>query len=116
MTGIFSIKKIKNNSVLVGFYKFLIELNIHEKTFDSKIIYKCEDEIKNVNELSDQRIIVFTNNNILIINKENNEYFLKEKDIIKQNWKIVQFHLKEGGLVNLNNIFLQPNYLIKGFY
>lgn len=85
----FSIKELKNNFILVGFYKFLIELNIHEKTFDSKIIYKCEDEIKDVNELSDQRIIIFTNKNILIINKENNEYILKEKHIIKENWKIV---------------------------
>ena len=45
------------------------------------------DEIIDINELTDKRIIIFTQYNIDILNKENNKYIVKEEYNFNVNWK-----------------------------
>ena len=45
------------------------------------------DEIIDINELTDKRIIIFTQYNIDILNKENNKYIVKGEYNFNVNWK-----------------------------
>ena len=84
-----TVKELLNSLILVGATNYLFELKLHEKTYDYKIIAKLEDCILEINELSDNRIIVITKSYINLINREKNEYIIKDKYPIKDIWKIV---------------------------
>ena len=83
-----TVKEISDDSLLVGATQYLIELKLHEKTYDFKIIKKFGECILDINELADKRIIIITNNYIYVMNKENNEYTMKDINPIMQNWRI----------------------------
>ena len=83
------IKELDNGSVLVGRNNYLIEFNFHEKTYDYKIVKEIFGTILDVNELPDKRIIIITNRNIIIFNRENGEYIIHKKYQFKNNWRII---------------------------
>ena len=87
-----SVIQLKNKSILVGLYCYLIEIKLNEKSFESKIAFKDYAFILNINELPDGRIILITNQAILVLN----DFILKEKYNIKDNWRIVPLSLKES--------------------
>ena len=76
-----SIKELNNGLILIGRDNYLIELNIHEKSCNYKIIKRIEDIILDINVLSDKNLIMITQTNIIIFQNENNEFILKEKYI-----------------------------------
>ena len=84
----FSIKEIDDNLILIGKDSFLIEIKLHEKSFYIKEIKQLNDEIVDINELTDKKILIMTENEFFIIKKENNEYIIKEVNKIDNNWKI----------------------------
>ena len=84
-----SIKEINNESILIGFKEYLIELKQNNQTYDCKIVKKITDDILELNILSDKRIIIFTKKNILILFIKDGEYIIKEEYLTKDNWKSV---------------------------
>ena len=80
-----SVIQLKNKSILVSFYIYLIEIKLNEKSFESKIVFECDGNILNINELPDGRIILITRDSILVLN----DFILKDKYDIKDNWRIV---------------------------
>ena len=54
----------------------MIELNLHKKTYDSKVVKELDDWILEINELSDKRIIVFKDFNIIVLLKKDNEEYM----------------------------------------
>ena len=84
-----SIKELSNGVILIGRDNYLIELKLKEKDYEVKIVYKLNDIILDINELPDHRIIVITDNNIILFNQEKGEYNIKQQYPVKANWKIV---------------------------
>ena len=74
LTKVNSIIEINDNLLLVVFYQFLIEIYLKEKTFEYKIVYKSEDNILNINQLLDKRIVLITSYDIKIIYKDKNQF------------------------------------------
>ena len=83
-----SIKELNNGAILIGRDNRLVELILKDNDYCLKWISKLKEIILDVNELPDQRIIVITNQNIILYNKENEKYIIKNKYLIKDNWKI----------------------------
>ena len=83
-----SLKELYNGSVLVGRNNYLIEFIFHEKTYDYKVIKELDCIISDVNELSDKRILVIVDENIIIFKRENGDYIIDKKYPIKNNWRI----------------------------
>ena len=54
-----SIKELYNSIILISYYNYLIKLNLHGKTYDIKVVKDLDDNILEINELSDKRIIAF---------------------------------------------------------
>ena len=79
--------QLKNKSILVGYYNYLIEIKINDKNFESKVVFEDQDNILNINELSDGRIILITNNSILVLK----DLILKDKYNIKKIGKLSYF-------------------------
>jgi len=65
----------------------LIEIKINDKNFESKVVFEDQDNILNINELSDGRIILITNNSILVLK----DLILKDKYNIKKIGKLSYF-------------------------
>ena len=84
-----SVIQLKNKSILVCFYIYLIEIKLNEKSFESKIAFEYDENFLNINELPDGRIILITKDSILILN----DFILKDKYDIKDNWRIVPVSL-----------------------
>ena len=87
-----TIKELNNGIILIGADENLIELNLNSdstKIISCKIvkIFKRRKFIFNINELSNQNILIITGNNIIILNKEKEQYIVKERYQIKENWK-----------------------------
>ena len=80
-----SVIQLKNKSILVGFCNYLIEIKLNQKSFESKIVFENTENILNINEMPDGKIILFTIHSILILN----DFILKDKYNIKDNWRIV---------------------------
>lgn len=89
-----SIKQLNNDLILIGFNKYLFEINLHENNFEYKI-YQREKNILEINELSDKRIFVLTEDKIEILMKEKDEYILNKIYKINENWKISPMSLKD---------------------
>ena len=119
-----SIKEINDGLVLIGFNKYLLELKIKKKTFDCKIIKKFNDIISELNVLRKEKIIIITTKNIFILNKNKNEYIIKEEFLIKENWKTVNEYNKHiyGHYNNYFISYVLPNNRLllnsfsKGYY
>ena len=108
--------QLKKKSILVGYYNYLIEIKLKDKNFESKVIFEDKDNILNINELSDGRIILITNNSILVLK----DLILKDKYNIKKNWRIVPVSLTERYYGNFeqyfsSNILSDERILIRSF-
>ena len=84
-----SVIQLKNMSILVGFSIYLIEIKLNEKNFESKVVFNYDENILNINELPDRRIMLITSNSILVLNN----FILKDKYNIKDNWRIIPVSL-----------------------
>jgi len=96
-----SVIQLKNKSILVCFFIYLIEIKLNEKGFESKIAFEYKENILNINELSDRRIILITYNSILVLN----DFILKDKYNIKEDWKIVPVSLTDSYYGDFNQYF-----------
>ena len=96
-----SVIQLKNKSILVGFYTYLIEIKLNEKSFESNAIFEYKENILNINELPDGKIILITDNSILVLN----DFILKDKYNIKEDWKIVPVSLTMRFYGNFNQYF-----------
>ena len=88
------IKELDNDLILIGHGTHLFEINLKEKSYDSKIVKIFENIILEINELADRRIIIITDKNILFFQKVENEYIIKNEYLIHDNWKIVPLSSK----------------------
>ena len=77
-----------NNNLIISYSQFIFDINMHENSFDYKIFQKEEENILSINELSDIKIIIITEDNIQVLLKENNNYITKDKYLIDEKWKI----------------------------
>ena len=84
-----SIKEISNGLILIGRNNYLIELKLKQKTFEVRIVHAVNDTILEINELSDKRLIVISDKNIILFNHKNEKYFFLKEYPIKENWKII---------------------------
>jgi len=108
--------QLKNKSILAGYYNYLIEIKLNDKNFESKIILEDKDNILNINELPDGRIVLITNNSILVLK----DFALKDKYDIKKNWRIVPLSLTDDYCANFQQYFsstILPDerFLIRSF-
>ena len=85
--GIISIIQQINGNLLVAFSQLIFDINILENSFNYKV-YQKEENILSINELSDNKILIITGDNIQVLIKENNNYITKEKYLIDEKWKI----------------------------
>ena len=85
-----TIKELRSGFILIGLFKYLIELKLDENTYDCRIIKELDDTILNINELLDKRIIIITNEKIMIFKRENQDYIMKEQYQINENWKMIK--------------------------
>ena len=90
-----SIKQLNNELILIAFNKYIFEINLLENNFEHKI-YKKEKIILELNELSEQKIIIFTEDNIEILIKEKNEYIVSKIYDINKNWKIIPMAVQKN--------------------
>ena len=84
-----SIKELDNGIILIGSDNYLFELNENKKSYECKIIKKMDDNILDINEISNKRLIIITDKKIMVLKKENLEYIIKDEYPIKDNWKII---------------------------
>ena len=98
------IKELNDGLIIIACNKYLIELSLKEKSYYCKVIMELEDTILNINELPDKRIIIINNNEIIIIEREDEKYIIKEKLPIKYEWKMQKNHI--AIMIYLINIFL----------
>jgi len=83
-----SIKELDNGLVLIGRDKYLIELNLHKKNYDYKLAKLLDDDILEINQLSDKRIMVCTTKKIILFERKNEEYIFKEEYQHSCFWKL----------------------------
>ena len=112
-----SIKELDNGLILIARNKYLIELKLHKKNYDYKLAKQLDDDILEINELSDKRIMVITTQKIILFERKNEEYIFKEEYQLKNNWKFPA----EGLLRDINQYFFSyilPNnrLLLNSFF
>ena len=106
------IKELDTGSVLVGRNNYLIEFIFHEKTYDYKVIKEIYNNIVDLNELSDKRIMIITYGNIIILNRENGKCIVNKKYPIKHNWGIVSQESRDkyfGDFKQYFSTYVLPN-------
>ena len=91
-----SIKELYDGSILIGRNNYLFVLNINEKNYSYKIIKEYDETILDINELVDKRIIIITEEKIIILKRENKEYIIKEEYPIKEEWKMERLSEREN--------------------
>ena len=89
-----SIKELDNGFILIGSGINLYELNLKEKSYDLKIVKQFKNNILDINEFSEKRIIVITDKNIIILNNTEKEYIIQNQYLIHDNWKITPLSSK----------------------
>ena len=82
-----SIKELDNGLILVGRDKYLIELNLNKKNYEYKLAKFLDDNILEINELSDKRIMVITTQKIILYERKKEEYIFKEEYELNSSWK-----------------------------
>ena len=118
-----SIKELHNGLILIARDKYLIELNLHKKTYDYKLVKQLDDDMLEINELTDKRIMVITTQKIILLERKNEEYIFKEEYQLKNNWKFstvgllrdinqyfFSYELPNNRLL-LNSFFLELKYV-----
>ena len=96
-----SIKELDNGLILIGRDKYLIEINLHKKNYDYKLAKILDDDILEINELSDKRIMVITIQKIILFERKNEEYIFKEEYELSSFWKLST----EGFFREINQYF-----------
>ena len=66
---------------------------------------KLDDIILEINELSNKNILIITNKDINIFNRANHDFIIKEKYLIKDDWKMVNRSLTSRYYNNFNQFF-----------
>ena len=66
---------------------------------------KLDDIILEINELSNKSIIMITNKDINIFNRANHDFIIKEKYLIKDDWKMINRSLTSRYYNNFNQYF-----------
>ena len=102
--GKLSIIQQINGNLLISYSQFIFDININENSFDYKICQK-EEDILNINELSDNKILIITEDNIQVLLKENSNYITKDKYTIDEKWKIEPVSKKHRFFGNFNQYF-----------
>ena len=87
--NITNIKELKDGKILIGHNKYLFELNIYKKSYSCEIVKKMDVNILDINEISNNRLIIIASIKILILKKENLEYIIINEYQINNNWKII---------------------------
>jgi len=102
--------------ILIARNNYLIELKIKRKEYNIKVVKELDNIILDINELSDKRIITITNEKIIILIKENEEYIIKEEYLIKKSWKMECYSLEDESYSNFQQYYtsniLQNNRLL----
>ena len=91
-----SIKELYDGLILIGRNNYLFELNINEKNYSYKIIKEYYEIILDVNELPDKRIIIITEEKIIILKRDNKEFIIIEEYPIKKDWKMERLSDREN--------------------
>ena len=91
-----SIIELDNGLILIGYNKYLIELNYYKEKFSRKVVKKFKETIMDIIELSDKRLIIITNDNIKEVNKQEEKYVIKKKYSFGNNWKMNPQPPEEG--------------------
>ena len=112
-----SIKEIDNNIILIGREYYLIEFNLYDKSCDYKFIDIFVGTILEINILPDKTIIIFTEEKIILFNKENDEYIAKKEYIINDNWKmeINPYNMRSHNQFYSSYILPNNKLLLKSF-
>ena len=100
-----SIKELSNRLILIARNNYLIELKIKRKEYNIKVVKELDNIILDINELSDKRIITITNEKIIILIKENEEYIIKEEYLINKNWKMECYSLEDESYSNFQQYY-----------
>ena len=74
-----NIKELDNGLILIGYNKYLIELNYFENNYSSKIVKKFKEIILDILELTDKKFIIIANDNIKEVIKEKGKYVIINK-------------------------------------
>jgi len=83
-----TIKELDNNLILIGYNRYLIEINLQEKNYEINVIQCFNFNIIDVNELPDKRIMVISTRYLHVMNKEDEEYMIEKKYPIKNDWNL----------------------------
>ena len=100
-----SIKELSNGLILIARNNYLIELNIKRKEYKCQVVKELDNIILDINELSDKRIIAITNEKIIILKKENEEYIIKGEYLIKKNWKMKCYSLEHNSFSEFHQYY-----------
>ena len=79
---------LDNGLILIGHEHYLIELNLYDKVYDYKIVTYLNDNIIDMTEITNKKMIVITYKNMILVEKENEKYIIKNNHLIKDNWKV----------------------------
>ena len=87
-----NIKELDNGLILIGYNKYLIELNYFENNYSSKVVKKFKEIILDILELSDKKFIIIANDNIKEVIKEKGKYVIINKHPFEENWRMNGHH------------------------
>ena len=86
---IFSVIELENKLILASYLGYLIEIHLEENKYDGSVVYEADENILNMNKLSEGRIIIITNKSITILKKEDNKYIEKDNFLMQNNWEMI---------------------------
>ena len=68
---------LNNGLIIIGHDHYLIELNLYDKVYDYKIITCLNDNILDMTQISEKRIILITYESLILVEKGSEEYIIK---------------------------------------
>ena len=68
---------LNNGLIIMGHDHYLIELNLYDKVYDYKIITCLNDNILDMTQISEKRIILITYESLILVEKGSEEYIIK---------------------------------------